>query len=92
MYRVDLLPLLVSILIWPVSSRAEFEASVSKLASTHHQLYETYLAQMQGKGDVAEARSLRAQAIQQQAQFSQLLEAADGDHSRSLDETRSLRQ
>ncbi len=70
---------LVSILIWPISSRAEFEASVSKLASTHHQLYEIYLALMQGKGDVAKSQSLRVQAIQQQAQFNQLLEAAGVD-------------
>lgn len=70
---------LVSILLWPVSSRTEFEASVSNLASTQHRMYTSYLALMQGKGDAAVAQSLRAEAMQQQAQFSQLLDAAEGD-------------
>jgi uncharacterized membrane protein YccC len=70
---------LVSILLWPVSSRADFEAAVGKLASTQHQLYRAYRAMMNGKGDVGEAQSIRAQAIQEQTQFNQLLGAAEGD-------------
>jgi hypothetical protein len=70
---------LVSIFLWPSSSRADFEAAVGKLASTQHQLYRAYLALMNDKGDAKEAQSLHAQAVQDQAQFNQLLGAAEGD-------------
>ena len=70
---------LISIFLWPSSSRADFEAAVAKLASTQHQLYRAYFALMNGKGDAQEAQSLHAQAIQEQARFSQLMGAAEGD-------------
>jgi len=69
----------VAIFLWPSSSRADFEAAVGKLASSQHQLYRAYRALMNGKGDVGEAQSLRAQAVQEQTQFNQLLGAAEGD-------------
>lgn len=70
---------LVSILLWPVSSRADFEAMVGKLASTQHQLYRACLGLLQGRGDAGAAQSLKAQAIQEQTRFGQLLDAAEGD-------------
>ncbi len=70
---------LISIFLWPSNSRADFEAATGKLAATQHQLYLAYLALINGKGDSGEAQSLKAQAIQQQARFTQLLAAAAGD-------------
>ena len=79
---------LVSIFLWPSSSRADFGNATGKLASTQHQLYRAYLALMNGKGGVGEAQSLKAQAIQEQPRFSQLLDAALGDSP----EVRELRR
>ena len=70
---------LISIFLWPSSSRAGFEAAVGKLADTQHQLYRVYLDLMNGMGDIGKAQSLKAQAIQEQTHFSQLLGAAQGD-------------
>ena len=70
---------LISIFLWPSSSRADFEAAVGKLASTQHQLYRAYRALMNGKGNAKEAQSLHVQAIQEKSRFSQLLGAAEGD-------------
>ncbi len=70
---------LISIFLWPSSSRADFEAAAGKLAATQRQLYQAYFALMNGKGDVEAAPSLKKQAIQQQARFNQLLGAAVGD-------------
>ena len=70
---------LVAIFLWPSSSRADFEAAVAKLALAQHRLCQAYFALMNGKGNAKEAQSLHAQAIQDQAQFNQLLGAAEGD-------------
>ena len=70
---------LVAIFLWPSSSRAGFEAAAGKLAATQHQLYRAYLDLMNGTGDIGKAQSLKAQAIQEQSRFSQLLGAAEGD-------------
>ena len=70
---------LVAIFLWPSSSRAGFETAVGKLADTQRQLYRAYLDLMNGTGDIGKAQSLKAQAIQEQARFSQLLAAAEGD-------------
>ena len=70
---------LVSVLLWPSSSRADFEAITVKLASTQHQLFRHYYDLMIGKIDVADVHSLRSGALQQQMQFDQLLAAAQTD-------------
>jgi uncharacterized membrane protein YccC len=70
---------LVSILLWPISSRADFEAAACKLASTQKQLYRSYLDLMSGEGNAGEAQALRAQEVQEQARFGQLLDAAETD-------------
>ncbi len=57
---------LVSILLWPISSRADFEAAACKLASTQKQLYRSYLDLMSGQGEAAEAQALRTQEVQEQ--------------------------
>ena len=70
---------LISILIWPISSGADFEATVCKLASIQKQLYRSCLDLMSGQGVAEEARALRTQAVQEQARFDQLLSAAETD-------------
>jgi uncharacterized membrane protein YccC len=67
---------LVSILIWPISSRADFEAAACKLSSTQKQLYRSYLDLMSGERNVGEAQALRTQELQEQTRF--------GQHLRSL--------
>jgi uncharacterized membrane protein YccC len=70
---------LVALLLWPVSSRADFEDSVGKLAATQHQLYLSYFALMSGKGNPEEAQSLSAQYIHDKSRFNELLTAAESD-------------
>jgi len=70
---------LVSILIWPISSRADFEGAACKLCSTQKQLYRFYLDLMRGEGNPGEAQTLRAQEVQQQTRFGQLLDSAETD-------------
>ncbi len=67
---------LVAVLLWPSSSRADFHAAAANLASTQHQLYRAYLQLMQGQGGAEQAQSLRAQEVQVQTRFGQLLDAA----------------
>ena len=55
---------LVSILIWPISSRADFEAAACELCSTQKQLYRSYLDLMRGDGSAGEAQALRAREVQ----------------------------
>ena len=70
---------LVSILLWPISSRTDFEAAAGKLASTQKQLYRSYLDLMSGQGEAGEAQAMRAQEVQEQTRFGQLLDAAETD-------------
>ena len=79
---------LVAIFLWPSNSRADFEAATVKLASIQQQFYRATLALANGKGDAGEAQSLKAQTMQAQTQFNQLLDAALGDSY----EVRELRQ
>jgi len=67
---------LVAVLLWPSSSRADFDAAATDQASTQHQLYRAYLQLMQGQGGEEKAQPLRAQEIQLQTRFGQLLDAA----------------
>jgi len=67
---------LVSVLLWPSSTGSEFTAVVAKLVSTQQKLFEASMRGMVGQGGAEESDPLRAQAIQQHARFSQLLEGA----------------
>ena len=67
---------LVAVLIWPSSSRADFHAAAANLASTQHQLFTVYLQLMLGQGGVEKAQPLRAQELQVETRFGQLLDAA----------------
>jgi uncharacterized membrane protein YccC len=70
---------LISIFIWPITSRADFETAACKLASTQKQLYRSYLDLMSGQREAGEAQVLRAQEVQEQTRFGQLLDAAETD-------------
>ena len=70
---------LVAIFIWPTSSRAGFEAAARKLTSTQKELFRSYLNLMSDRREAGEAQALRAQVIQEQTRFGQLLEAAQTD-------------
>ncbi len=70
---------LISVLLWPTNSRADFEDSVVKLASVQHQLYRAYHDLMLNKTDAVEVQALRAEAVQAQTRFNQLLPAARTD-------------
>jgi uncharacterized membrane protein YccC len=70
---------LVSILIWPVTSRADFEAAAGKLLATQKQLFRSYLDLVSDRREAGEAQALRAQEAQEQTRFGQLLDAAQAD-------------
>jgi hypothetical protein len=70
---------LISILIWPVNSRADFEAAAGKLLATQKQLLRSYLDLMRGQREAGQAQALRAQEAQEQTRFNQLLDAAQTD-------------
>ena len=70
---------LVSILVWPISSRADFEAAACELCSTQRQLYRSYLDLMRGDGSAGDSQALRAREVQQQTRFGQLLDSAETD-------------
>ena len=70
---------LVSILIWPVTSRADFEAAAGKLLATQKQLFRSYLDLVSDRREAGEAQALRAQEAQEQTRFGQLLDAAQTD-------------
>jgi uncharacterized membrane protein YccC len=67
---------LVSVMLWPSSSRPEFYDATAKLAATQHRLYRAYLGLMNRQEMADEALSARAQESQEQAAFGQLLDAA----------------
>jgi len=73
--------IVVFVLLWPHDGYALFKAVSCKLASTQQKLYQVYRELMRGQlgnaDKVQAARTLRMQAIQQQAQFIQLLEGVE---------------
>ena len=70
---------LVSILLWPSSSRADFNAAAANLASIQQQVYRAYFDSANGQGSTQEAERLSVQEIQAKARFDQLLDAAETD-------------
>ena len=69
---------LVAVLIWPVSSRKDFFAVAGQLASGQRQFCQAGLKP--GKeSDLGQARALKGQLLQAQAQFQNLLDAAELD-------------
>jgi uncharacterized membrane protein YccC len=70
---------LVTSLLWPINSYADFNAALRQLVSTRLQLYRAYLEHMRDPGSDEDTQELRAQGIQLQTRVDQLLEAAITD-------------
>jgi uncharacterized membrane protein YccC len=70
---------LVAMILWPSSSRVEFNAAVGNLASSQHQLYQACIGLINGQGSAEEVQRLNAQEVQAKARFDQLLDAAETD-------------
>ena len=70
---------LVSLLLWPNDSRADFLGLAKQFAATQHQQYRLYFNRMMGERDDAELLKLNAAAVQQQTQLRQMLAAAQTD-------------
>jgi uncharacterized membrane protein YccC len=70
---------LVSICLWPKSSRTDFMAAACQLTSTQHQRCKVYLETIRGQESTEEIRTLSQQAVGLQTQFNKLLDAAETD-------------
>jgi uncharacterized membrane protein YccC len=71
---------IVAILLCPSTSRVGFAAAAKDLAAVQHQLYGSYMGLMRGRVDAEPAQPLMDQAIQRQARFAQLLDAAETEN------------
>lgn len=69
---------LMSMLLWPTSSRSGFFAAISSLATGQRQLFHSCLSEIEG-GEGGDVAKLRGQVLQAQAQSKQLLDAAETD-------------
>lgn len=69
---------LVSLLLWPVSSRADFFAVGQKLAADQRLLFQACCSELQGES-TGEVTKLKGQVLQTQTRFHQLLDAAESD-------------
>jgi uncharacterized membrane protein YccC len=70
---------LVTVLVWPTSTKDELDAAVHRLATTQRELYRSYCKLFHGEGEAEDTRPLRMQEVQQFNQFSQALAAARTD-------------
>jgi uncharacterized membrane protein YccC len=70
---------LVTILLWPTSSRDELDAAVRQLATTQHELYRRYRGLPDGREKEEDTHALRMQEVQHFNRFSQALAAARTD-------------
>jgi uncharacterized membrane protein YccC len=69
---------LVSLLLWPVSSRTDFFAVGQKLAADQRLLFQACCSELQGDS-TEEVTKLKGQVLQAQTRFHQLLDAAESD-------------
>ena len=69
---------LVSLLLWPVSSRTDFFAVGQKLAADQRLLLQACCSELQGDS-AGEVAKLKGQVLQAQTRFNQLLDAAESD-------------
>jgi uncharacterized membrane protein YccC len=70
---------LVSVFLWPTSSRGMLDEATRKLFTTQATLYRTYRALLSGQGTVEDSRPLRMQEVQLLSQRAQALNAAETD-------------
>ena len=78
---------LVSLLLWPVSSRTDFFAAGQKLAADQRLLFQACCSELQGDS-TGEVTKQKGQVLQAQTRFHQLLDAAESDTA----EVRELRR
>jgi len=69
---------LVSMLLWPISSRSGFFAAIRSLAAGQRQLIHSCFSELQ-EGNSGDVAKLKGQVLQAQAQSKQLLDAAETD-------------
>ena len=67
---------LITIFLWPTSSRTGFDAAFANLVSLQHQLYRACFAMACGQGNEQGVSQLKAQTVKAKASFDQLLNAA----------------
>ncbi len=70
---------LVSVFLWPTSTRGMFDETTRKLFTTQATLYRTYRALLSGHGSAEDSRLLRMQEVQLLSQHAQALNAAETD-------------
>jgi uncharacterized membrane protein YccC len=70
---------LVSIFLWPQSSRGALEDASRRLAATQGELFRSYRGLMAGQGTAEASRALRLQGIELLSQCAQALAAAERD-------------
>jgi hypothetical protein len=70
---------LVSMFLWPTSSRSTLHEATRKLVTTQATIYRTYRALLSGNGKAEESRPLRMQEIQLLGQWRQTRNAAETD-------------
>ncbi len=83
---------LVTILVWPTSTRNELDKAASELAATEHALYRCYRKLVQREGAAEDADPLRMRQVQQFGRFSQALAAAKTDSYAVFEVRRQWRQ
>lgn len=69
----------VTLLLWPVSSRSQFAKATETFASTQQQMLAVLLKSLNGEDESEKIKTLRTQLLQVQTQFGHLLEAAISD-------------
>lgn len=69
----------VALLLWPVTSRAPFNATLQNIGETQQQVLHVLLDLMKGKGPAEDHSALVAKLVQQQTEFKQLLHDASID-------------
>ena len=70
---------LVTVFLWPTTTRGALDDASRKLSATQRQIYQTYRKLMNGQGTAEDSRPLRMQEVQQLAQMGQALNAAETD-------------
>jgi uncharacterized membrane protein YccC len=70
---------LISVFLWPRSSRGDLYETSRKLSATQHQLYQTYRGLMTGQGTAEASQPLRMQELQLLTGLGKVLGAAELD-------------
>ncbi|WP_419175980.1 FUSC family protein [Desulfosediminicola sp.] len=69
----------VTLLLWPVSSKSQFAQATDTVAATQQQMLAVLLKSLNGEDETEKIKTLRTQMLQAQAQFNQIMEGAIGD-------------